>query len=103
VCVCVCLLCLIFVCKNCSNSLVDRTHGLVRSILDTIKRRMFQCRFATEISFKFLFCVGQTFHSNQCLLDGKIICWLCPYRRDFASIEDLGYKGASDFKLGTNL
>jgi hypothetical protein len=56
VCVCmfVCLLCLIFVCKNCSNSLVDRTHGFVRSILDTIKRRMCQCRFVTEISFKIL-------------------------------------------------
>jgi hypothetical protein len=52
-CVCVCLLCLIFVCKNCSNSLVVRIHGLVRSILDTIKRRMCQCRSITEISFKF--------------------------------------------------
>jgi hypothetical protein len=54
VCVCVCLLCLIFVCKNCNNSLVDRTHGLVRSILDTIKRKMCQCRSVTKISFKIL-------------------------------------------------
>ncbi len=54
VCVCVfLLLCLIFVCKNYSNSLVDRTHGPVRSILDTKKRRMCQCRSITEISFKF--------------------------------------------------
>lgn len=47
VCLCVWLLCRIFVCKNCSNSLVVRIHGLVRRILDTIKRRMCQCRSVT--------------------------------------------------------
>ncbi len=67
-CVCVCLLCLIFVFKNCSNSLVGRTHCLVRSILDTIKRRMCQCRSVTELVSNFCFVLGKLFVPvNVCL------------------------------------
>ncbi len=75
----------------------------MRSILDTIKRRMCQCRFVTEISFKILVLYWVNFLFQSMFACGQNYLLACPYRRDFASIEGLGYKGALDFKLGTNL
>jgi hypothetical protein len=47
--------------------------------------------------------LGKLFVPVNVCLWAKLFVGFAHTQRDFASIEDLGYKGALDFKLGINL